>query len=56
MVSFVEAGFGIAALSFVAAFVFAFQGRRAIARRYAIAGGIAGAAAIVLELYLRGSS
>jgi hypothetical protein len=52
----VEAVFGFAALSFVAAFVFAYQKRYTFARRYAIVGGIAAAAAILLEVYLRSAS
>ncbi|HEY8175902.1 MAG TPA: hypothetical protein VIF32_09430 [Gemmatimonadaceae bacterium] len=56
MVSFVEAVFGFAALSFVAAVVFAFQGRRILARRSALLGGCATVIALLLEWYLRPSS
>jgi hypothetical protein len=56
MVTFVEVLFGLAALTFVAALVLAFRGRRILARRYALVGGIAAAIAIFLEWYLRPSS
>jgi hypothetical protein len=53
MINFIETLFGAAVVSVVAALILHWKGKRFVARRVAMTGGVCFVLALLLELYVR---